>query len=585
MHRRPHLMRRPEAALAAASAALLLLASGSSLALGTDRAAGTPLVEPAQKLDAAACLSCHTTIKTLHSRGAHKDVNCGSCHTAKPEHLSKPSAANRPATRFDHESCSQCHTTQMKELMDPKYHWEWAKRGGNTAYQFIRDPVDGWPRNVQHRIPRFHIGLMADFAANRANGRFLYNNKADEGEPQSKLWNVIKDAHPEQGDQMQGDIIGIGWRPHKGRETSQESRCLVCKTTDTMLEYQYDVTEPNPKGYDFSSPVVPMLKKINQGFNCNFCHDPHSAEPRIVFAPLIESMTGPDGKDNAYQKNVGSKAMTPIETVEMGMRGFKRKIGILKDYNANFMCGQCHNAANRYTTYSWTKTGKPVTKEDLKKAGIAPYSTEFFANPLEAWQFIKNLGWNQGTHAATGVKMVNGSDHPHVEILVNSKHGKAGVTCVDCHFAQKADGTKEHQPSLVKLKVQNTCMRSECHGPGSKDNWTDEGQALYTIEAIQQEYRVRTQKMEMDSYISRQLLSQVKNGEITIPEKEFQALNDAYERYLATRDWYLTDYSEGFHDPDGFNESVSRVIWDLRAANAAAKKVMTVKTADGAKAK
>ena len=44
-----------------------------------------------------------------------------------------------------------------------------------------------------------------------------------------------------------------------------------------------------------------MLKKIQTGFNCNFCHDPHSAEPRIIFAPLIESMTGENGRENFYQ--------------------------------------------------------------------------------------------------------------------------------------------------------------------------------------------------------------------------------------------------------------------------------------------
>ena len=57
----------------AAVAALLTFAATSAFALGTGRAAGTPLVEPAQKLDAQTCLSCHTTVKKLHDRGAHKD--------------------------------------------------------------------------------------------------------------------------------------------------------------------------------------------------------------------------------------------------------------------------------------------------------------------------------------------------------------------------------------------------------------------------------------------------------------------------------------------------------------------------------
>ncbi len=93
------------------AAALISLPTAAS-ALGTGRAAGTPLTPPPQALDAQTCLSCHTTISKLHTRGAHKDVNCGSCHTVKAEHFSKPSAANRPTTRFDYESCSQCHTSE-----------------------------------------------------------------------------------------------------------------------------------------------------------------------------------------------------------------------------------------------------------------------------------------------------------------------------------------------------------------------------------------------------------------------------------------------------------------------------------------
>lgn len=138
------------------AAALISLPTAAS-ALGTGRAAGTPLTPPAQVLDAQTCLSCHTTISKLHTRGAHKDVNCGSCHTVKAEHFSKPSAANR------------------------------------------------------------------------ANGRFQYDDKTGQGKPQEKHWDVIKDMHPENGDQMMGDVIGIGWRPHKGREGQQDSRSCFAK--------------------------------------------------------------------------------------------------------------------------------------------------------------------------------------------------------------------------------------------------------------------------------------------------------------------------------------------------------------------
>lgn len=546
-----------------------------ALALGTDRAVGTPVVKPANPVDAQQCKMCHTPVAKLHNRGAHKDVNCASCHTIDAQHTKAPSAQNRPKTRFDYGACSQCHKAEHEDLMDPKYHYEWAEKHGNPDYSFIRDQDDGWPRAIQYKFPRFHAGLMADFVANRANGRFKYDSKKDQAIPQENHWKSIVDAFPQNGDAMMGDVVGLGWRPHKGREGQQDSRCLLCKTSETMLEYAYDVTAPNPKGYDFDSKVVPMLKETSTGFNCNFCHDPHSAQPRIVFSPLIESMAGENGKNNTYQKQArnGSKAYPAIEVVEMGVRGFTRKIGILSDYNANYQCGQCHNAANRYLTYKHISNGKPVTREDLKKAGVSPYATEFLGDPIKTHQWFKQKGWYQGVNGTTGGKLINGSDHAHVEILINSKHGQAGVTCTDCHFAKKADGKFEHQPSLAKLKVQNTCMRSECHGPGSKDNWKRPGQALYTIEAIQQEYRIRTQKMEMAAKDAQRMLAAVKNKKASLPEKEYKTLMDAYEQYLSTRDYWLTDLSSGFHSPEVFDRSVTKTIWDLRTANGAAQKV------------
>lgn len=564
---------------------LFAVASLNVYALGTNRAAGTPVVQPKNPVNNETCLACHQTINKLHNRGAHKNVNCGSCHTVPAEHMSAPGPKTRPATNFAYESCSQCHSQEHKDLMDPKYHYAWARKGGNNSYAFIRDTEDGWPRILQQKLPRFHSGLMVDLVANRANGRFKCDSKKEQAVPQNKPWNVLSDTAQENTDQMQGDTIGIGWRPHKGRETSQLSYCMRCKTTDNILEYKYEMGE-NPGGLQIDSPVVPLIKNIKSGFNCNFCHDPHSAEPRIIFDPLIESMTGKDGKDNIYQQNVGSKGMTPIEVVEMGVRGYKRKIGILKDYNANFMCGNCHNAANRYLTFSKVSDGKKVTEEDLKKAGVNFYSTEFHSDPISSWKFFKKLGWYDGIDKTTNVKQVKGNNHAHVEILISSKHGKAGVTCTDCHFA-KIDNRFEHQPSLPKEKVQNTCMRSECHGPGSKDNWTDYGQALYTIEAIQQEYRIRTQKMEMEAKVAQKLLNRVKEGEIEIPEPQLKNLKNAYEKHLATRDFYLTDYSQGFHDPEGFNRTASQVVWEFRKVNSDAQKVMkklnsaAVKTTSG----
>lgn len=89
------------------------------------------------------CLACHTPVAKLHNRGAHRNVNCGSCHTVPAGHTSAPSAVNRPKTRFDYGSCSQCHKEQHKDLFNPKYHYEWAQKKGMNDYSFVRDQDGG----------------------------------------------------------------------------------------------------------------------------------------------------------------------------------------------------------------------------------------------------------------------------------------------------------------------------------------------------------------------------------------------------------------------------------------------------------
>ena len=77
--------------------------------------------EPQQPVDKNRCFGCHATaIKTLSTRGAHKNVNCVACHDISPEHVKAPSRDNRPTTHFEYAACGQCHTEQHKDIMDPK---------------------------------------------------------------------------------------------------------------------------------------------------------------------------------------------------------------------------------------------------------------------------------------------------------------------------------------------------------------------------------------------------------------------------------------------------------------------------------
>lgn len=488
--------------------------------------------------------------------------------------MSAPSKENRPTTHFEYAACGQCHTEQHKDIMDPKYHYEWALKNTPPTYAQFRDLTgDNSFRDVQFRLPRFHSSIVTDLANVRSDGRYQYKKYTDLSKPGAPLWEALTDTRPEEGDKIKpSKTLSLTWRPQKGREIMGRSDCLKCKTNDNMLDYAY-LGKRDPKApLAFDDPDHKVLKTVNNSFNCITCHDPHSAEPRIVFDHLIEAMSHKDFKDSNYQKNVGKTGYPRIEVIEMGVRGYPRKIAILDKANSNYMCGQCHQGHNRSETFYKDSDGSLAHEKNAIDRNGWSVGTYFAGNPLERWNLVRGLGLYNGIDKATGVKTVS-TDHYHMETVVASKHGQAGVGCTDCHFAKKENGTLEHQPSLPTLKYKNTCARSDCHGNPNGDNWS-EGQAAYMVATIQQRYRIHKERLERYGLAARDLLIKAKVGEVKIPDEQYKKLQDAYSLYLHTTGFYFSDYSKGVHDPSGFEETSSYVIKNLRTATTEAQKAV-----------
>ena len=538
----------------------------------TGKAKGTPLKKPDKPANVVECLDCHSTVKMLYDRGAHSKVNCAMCHESAPEHISEPSAANRPKVRTDHRACATCHEKELAGMLDPKYHMAWAKRDEAPTYSLTRNSSTSIVEETQYRIPRFHVGILADISVNRSGGRFKYKNSDTVGKPVERLWDVVYDSRPEDGDVIKStDEPPLAWRPHKSIGNVTLAYCLKCKSTDNMLEYAYAGVPAEGATLQRDSSSMPTLKTMNSSFNCNFCHDPHSAEPRIVNEFLIEALINPEFKDNAYQKNVGTLGMTRVEAVEMGERGYTRKIAILERYDANFMCGQCHMSGNQSGTFRDKDTNEGIPGiRSFNEPGR--YTTPFKEGPLEIYEYYKEKNWYSDIHPVTGTKWGKPRDHANVEILTQSMHGKAGVGCTDCHFAKVSPNYSEHQPSLPKEKVSQTCMRTDCHGKGTEFNWTDTSQALYRIESIQQKARIRTGHWTnaADSVI--EYIKDINMGLITVDKQALDNMHEALAKSLTLEMYWFTDLSGGFHDPDLFDATVTAVTRELNSTLAAAKK-------------
>ena len=135
--------------------------ASSSLSSTTGKAKGTPVVQPNNPVNNATCLSnCHATVKMLTTRGAHKNVNCASCHEIASDHATNPSEKNRPKTRFDHEACGQCHANEFRSMMSNKLHLQWAEKNPSLSYYLWRYCDSGTFSRVQGKIPRFHASCI-----------------------------------------------------------------------------------------------------------------------------------------------------------------------------------------------------------------------------------------------------------------------------------------------------------------------------------------------------------------------------------------------------------------------------------------
>lgn len=525
----------------------------------------TDEIQQQDPVDTAECFMCHGTVEKLHDRGVHNEVNCVACHNIPEEHIDDPSPETRPSVRTDHRACAQCHEDKLDDMLDTKYHMKWAAQNRPISYNHVKQP-DGTFSEVQTSMPRFHVGILADLAVNRMGGRFSYQAGFSEVTPVEKLWDAVIDNAPEDGKKL-GDRPSVAWRPHKMKGIANLASCLKCKTTDDMLERAY---LDNPESGDplkRNAHIMETFKTTHTSFNCNFCHDPHSAEPRIVNDILIEALDNPEYKDNEYQKNVG-KSMPKVEVIEMGVRGFERKIAILDKPDSNFMCGQCHISFHTYVTLKDRDTdegGNGVTYGDNMQ------TTLFRKGPLELQEYYKENNLYNAVHKETGVKYVKKEDHAQLEVVSQSKHGLAGVGCTDCHFAKKSDGTMEHQPSLPMLKVEQTCLNSGCHGEGTKSNWTKPEQAMYQVASMQQKAKnqmayFRTAKIDLIAF-----LKDVKEGKKKIDKKLHDKMANALERALTVEHFWRTDYSNGFHNPELYESSILTSMGEMKEALKEAK--------------
>lgn len=529
-------------------------------AAGTDRAKGTPLVKPEKAVNVDSCFDgCHETVNMLYTRGAHKNVNCGSCHTVDAAHLTSPDKSNRPAVSMGYRSCGQCHKNEASSMVSEEYHDQWALSNPWIQNYMYKNSETGTTNTMQAIAPRTHAVALSDLIITSTRGRYQFKDgRAGLAALSGNMWDLLYDAYPEDGDNPIADhgLEGTSFRPHAGIYLLGQSSCFTCKTSEMILEWPYGGDPAEGAKYSLQTKPVEIMKGLNVSLTCNTCHDPHSAEPRIVRDTIIKALTDPLYKDNVYQSN---PERTKIEVVEMGERGYMRKIAILEKYDSAIMCGQCHSFSNR----------GGIRMADNK--GMNPLLAEnqfpILMHPYEAINFFKEQGMYSGVEPLTGARIWGGAAHVQWEAHAGSIHAKAGVGCADCHYAEKFDKKKKytsHQNALPMFKTKETCLKSGCHGEDSKYNW-DEAKAQYSIKIVQQMQRKRL--ADLETSVNKLMLAIVEARKSdSVDKSTLDKALDTFSDVNFVATFWLKEYSGGFHNPDLSEQTLVRAYRDSNTA-------------------
>jgi nitrite reductase (cytochrome c-552) len=523
---------------ALATAALLALTMPLAHAQPAPAAKAAAPAKKQASFDASGCFGCHAPIKEFHDAGKHKAVACTSCHTGIEQHIGNPTA--RPKTIMDPANCGTCHANQFRTM----YNMNWEKTARkekvlatgpspDPAFDKLMMP-HGFTK--EHNEPRSHAFALYDqVVVDRAFGGRFQNKEGwkflgkDGGN--FRIWDYLEDQYPGQDHKA--------FKP--GTAAAANPVCMSCKSSDHILDWAY-MGDPTPGAkWSRTSKVNEFVKDVNHSLNCNFCHDPHSAKPRVIRDGLIQALTRPE-KDTLWHSDPrGAK----IDVKDLGVRGYTRKIAMLSRYDTNLQCGQCH------VEYNCNPGTDPTTGQSI---GMADQRTNHFPfKPVtEIGKHYTDLKFRDFKHGITGALLWK-AQHPDVETFYGSKHQKAGVECSQCHMPKVKDPKTgktftSHWQTSPKHYVKETCLT--CH-----QAWSEK-QAVYAIDSLKNRFQGKVRKAEF--WLTRFVDKFEEAKDMGIDPKVLDAARDKHYDAHVNWEWWTASNGSHFHNPDQATESLNK---------------------------
>lgn len=515
-----------------------LFYTGLVVILGLCLSTGAALA--GKPVDKQRCFACHGQIEEFRTGGHHESVNCVQCHSNLDAHMM---AAERgetvwPITDTSQKACATCHSLQYDSFFT--MNWDRLARQEKAqpkekapAFDLLMMP-HGFTR--EHNMQRSHSWMLIDhLLVDRAyGGRYQPKDGwaylALHGD--LKMWDVIYDAFPEGGRKSYKHGTGSFGNPV----------CMHCKTQDIILSWAFMGDPVEGAKWSRTSDVHEFVKDLQHPMNCFMCHDPHSTRPRVVRDALIDVFIRPEG--NTLWHNDPNR--TEVEVIDMGMRGFTRKIAKLDFPDSNLMCAQCHVEYNCNPGFD-PKTGEKITMAD-RRSNYFPMQDVF--NVLADYDRISFRGFK---HGITGTELLK-YQHPEAETYWNSVHHQMGVSCADCHMPKVKDEVTGvtytlHWQTNPTHYLKETCLSCHAHA-----DWTEQ-QAQYVIDSVEAHLKGKARKAEfwLEMFIKK-FIEAKKDG---VSEKVLDEARAKHEHAHLHWEWWTAETSGGFHNIDQAKESLN----------------------------
>jgi nitrite reductase (cytochrome c-552) len=286
--------------------------------------------------------------------------------------------------------------------------------------------------------------------------------------------------------------------------------CLSCKSTavpQLIAEMGDDYW-----GGSFNQDIWPKAEAMGHSpIGCSDCHDPETMDLRI---------TRP-----SFTKAMEAKGVDMSNPSRNDMR--------------NYVCGQCHveyyfAASNGEVTYPWTNGFKPEEMYEY-------YST-----------FAKENGFDKDwAQNVSGTPMLK-SQHPEFETHMEGPHGKAGVTCADCHMPYERTDNKKKISShwwTSPLKTMDTSC-GQCHRDRELEKLKER---VIDIQDTSMEALHKAEEISIEAhyYVNKMITSGISEDKVKTAQE-----------HVRKGQWFwdivAAENSAGFHNPQGTMSSLKK---------------------------